>query len=226
MAILNPTIACADILHLSSDIEELIAGGAKMLHIDIMDGHYVPNICLSFGQAQAIRRSFPDIPMDVHLMVTDPFRWLNNLEALKPRMAAFHIDATPFPMRMIKSLKGLGIRAGAALNPAQPVSMLEEIAGELDYVLLMSVDPGFSGQPFYRQTYRRLEELCALRKRTQPELQIMVDGGIDFENGPACARAGADILIGGAFVCFGQAEGIRKASARFVTALEGIRAEN
>lgn len=221
MAILNPTIACADILHLSRDIEELIAGGAGMLHIDIMDGHYVPNICLSFAQAQAIRRAFPEIPMDVHLMVTDPFRWLENLEVLRPRMAAFHVDATPFPLRMLRRLKELDISAGVALNPAQPVSVLEEIAGELDYVLLMSVDPGFSGQAFYQQTYRRLEELQELRRRMRPELRIMVDGGIDFENGPVCARAGADILVGGAFVCFGQPEGIRQSAARFVRSLQG-----
>ena len=220
MAILNPTIACADMLHLSSDIEAVITGGAKMLHIDIMDGHYVPNFCLSFDQALAIRRSFPDISMDVHLMVTDPFQWLSNLERLQPDMTAFHLDATSFPLRMIKSLKNIGILAGVAINPSQPTNILEELVKELDYVLLMGVEPGFSGQSFYKKTYRRIEELKEMQKRHEVEFQIMVDGGIDFETGSMCTKAGADILVGGAFVCFGQSEGIKRSTQRFVEAIE------
>mgnify|MGYP001623053541 CR=1 FL=1 len=220
MAILNPTLACADILHLYRDIEEAVAGGAKMLHIDIMDGHYVPNICLSFEQAGAIRRAFPKIPMDIHLMVTEPFHWLGELDKLKPEMASFHLDATSFPLRMARSIRSLGIHAGVVLNPAQPVSLLLEILEELDYVLLMGVEPGFSGQIFYPPIHTKIRELAELRKKINPGLKIMVDGGIDFENGPVCASEGADILVGGAFVCFGQPDGIRKSAGRFVRAVE------
>ncbi len=215
MAILNPTLACADILHLSSDIQELLAGGAKMLHIDIMDGHYVPNICLSFDQARSIKEAFPGIPMDLHLMVSEPFGWLEQLEQLRPEMAAFHLDATSFPLRMVRSIKKLHIRAGIALNPVQPAAFLEELLEELDYVLLMGVEPGFSGQTFYGPVHEKIRELALLRERRNPSMKIMVDGGINFENGPLCAGEGADILVGGAFVCFGQPEGVRQSAGRF-----------
>ena len=196
-----------------------------MLHIDIMDGHYVPNICLSFEQARAIRSAFPHVPMDLHLMVTEPFQWLKELETLRPDMAAFHLDATSFPLRMLRSIRERGIRAGVVLNPVQPVSMLEEILGELDYVLLMGVEPGFSGQIFYEPGLEKIRELSSLRTRQNRSFSIMVDGGVDFTNGPVCAREGADILVGGAFVCFGQPEGIRGSASRFVAAIDTKKEE-
>lgn len=221
MAILNPTLACADIMHLSKEIEEVVAGGAQMLHIDIMDGHYVPNICLSFDQARAVRNAFPQMPMDIHLMVTEPFQWLDELEKLKPEMAAFHLGTTPFPLRMVRCIQKMEIQAGIVLNPTQPVSMVEEILVDLNYVLVMGVEPGFSGQNFCKHVYEKIRELAELRKKNHLPFKIMVDGGINFENGPKCVEEGADILVGGAFVCFGQAEGISESARRFVRVIEG-----
>lgn len=222
MTILNPTLACADPLHLARDIDAVAAGGAGMLHVDVMDGHYVPNFCLSLDQAAAIRAYRPELPVDVHLMVTDPFAWLDALAKVRPAMAAFHLDATPFALRMIQKLRELGIRPGVVLNPSQPVELLAEVLDQVDYVLLMGVEPGFSGQKFFPQTYRRLEQLAALRREKNLRFSIMVDGGIDFENGPRCAALGADILVGGAFVCFGQPDGVTASARRFVQALEGV----
>lgn len=219
MTILNPTLACADPLHLARDIDAVAAGGAGMLHVDVMDGHYVPNFCLSLDQAAAIRAYRPELPVDVHLMVTDPFAWLDALAKVRPAMAAFHLDATPFALRMIQKLRDLGIRPGVVLNPSQPVELLAEVLDQVDYVLLMGVEPGFSGQQFLPRTLERLRKLDALRKERGLKLSIMVDGGIDHENGPLCARAGADILVGGAFVCFGQPDGVEAASRRFVEAV-------
>ena len=222
MAILNPTLACADPLHLARDLDALERGGAGLLHVDVMDGHYVPNLCLSFDQAAAIRRAKPGLPMDIHLMVTDPFAWLDKLAQVKPTHASFHLDATPFAVRLIGQIRALGIRPGVVLNPSQPAALLDEVLDQVDYVLLMGVEPGFSGQSFLPQTLRRLEQLDAERRRRQLGFQLMVDGGIDHENGPACARAGADILVGGAFVCFGQPDGVEASSRRFVRALAEV----
>ncbi len=219
MAILNPTLACADPLHLARDLDALERGGAGMLHVDVMDGHYVPNLCLNFDQAMAIRRAKPDLPMDLHLMVTDPFAWLDKLRAVNPTHVSFHLDATPFALRLISQLRAMGIHPGVVLNPSQPTELLDPVLDQVDYVLLMGVEPGFSGQSFLPQTLSRLAELDAKRRQRKLSFQIMVDGGIDHENGPACARAGADILVGGAFVCFGQPDGVEASSRRFVQAL-------
>ena len=219
MAILNPTLACADPLHLARDLDDLERGGAGMLHVDVMDGHYVPNLCLNFDQAMAIRRAKPDLPMDLHLMVTDPFAWLDKLRAVNPTHVSFHLDATPFALRLISQLRAMGIHPGVVLNPSQPTELLDPVLDQVDYVLLMGVEPGFSGQSFLPQTLSRLAELDAKRRQRKLSFQIMVDGGIDHENGPACARAGADILVGGAFVCFGQPDGVEASSRRFVQAL-------
>lgn len=219
MAILNPTLACADPLHLARDLDALERGGAGMLHVDVMDGHYVPNLCLNFDQAMAIRRAKPDLPMDLHLMVTDPFAWLDKLRAVNPTHVSFHLDATPFALRLISQLRAMGIHPGVVLNPSQPTELLDPVLDQVDYVLLMGVEPGFSGQSFLPQTLSRLAELDAKRRQRKLSFQIMVDGGIDHENGPACARAGADILVGGAFVCFDQPDGVEASSRRFVQAL-------
>lgn len=219
MATLDPTLACADPLHLADDLDALVRGGAGMLHIDVMDGHYVPNLCLSFDQAAAIHRHCPQLPMDVHLMTASPFAWLDKLAEAGASWAAFHPDSTSFGVRLITRLRELGIRPGVALSPAQPTVVLEELLPLVDYVLLMGVEPGFSGQSFLPRTLERIRQLDKLRGDTGLEFSILVDGGIDHVNGPVCAAAGADILVGGAFVCFGQPDGIEGACRRFLAEL-------
>ena len=219
MAILNPTLACADPLRLAEDVDALVRGGAEMLHIDIMDGHYVPNLCLSFDQAAAIRRYCPQLPMDLHLMVENPFAWLEQLAELAPDRVSFHLDSTPFALRFIDRLRALGIRPGAALNPSQPLGVLDEVLACVDFVLVMGVEPGFSGQRFLARTPERVGALAGLRRERGLAFSITVDGGVDHVNGPACAAAGAVILVGGAFVCFGQPDGIEASSRRFLAAV-------
>ena len=219
MAILNPTLACADPLRLADDLDALARGGAGMLHVDVMDGHYVPNLCLNFDQAAAIKKYCPTLPMDVHLMVSEPFAWLEKLRALAPEYASFHLDATPFAVRLIGQLRAAGIKPGVVLNPAQPVEALAEVLPLVDYVLLMGVEPGFSGQSFLPRTYEKLRRLAEARRQQGLGFFILVDGGIDHQNGPECARLGADALVGGAFVCFGQPDGVEASSRRFVAAV-------
>ena len=218
--ILTPTLACADPLHLADDLDQLMAGGAGMWHIDVMDGHYVPNLCLNFDQAAAVKRYAPHIPLDVHLMVDRPFEWLPQLERLKPAYAAFHVDATPFAIRLISQIRAMGIKPGVVLNPSQPVSCLEEVLPQVDYVLVMAVEPGFSGQPFMPSAYDKVAALNKWRREQGLSFRIMVDGGVDHVNGPKLAALGADMLVGGAFVCFGQPQGIEASAREFIVACE------
>ena len=152
-------------------------------------------------------------------MVDAPFAWLERLRVLAPEYAAFQADSTSFGVRFVQELRMAGIRPGVVLNPSQPLEVLDELLPLVDYVLLMGVEPGFSGQQFLPRTLERLRKLDALRKERGLKLSIMVDGGIAHENGPLCAQAGADILVGGAFVCCGQPDGVEAASRRFVEAV-------
>lgn len=215
---LSPTLACADCLRLASDLDALTMGGADRWHIDIMDGQYVPNLCLSFDQAAAIKRYAPQVPMDVHLMVAHPFGWLDALARLKPEYAAVHLDATPFVLRYLDSLRKLGIHPGVAINPSQPIALLEEVLPAADYVLLMAVEPGLSGQSLLRGAYDRLAQLTERRQARHLTFDIVVDGGVSHENAPLLVRQGADILVGGAFACFGQPDGISASCRRLKAA--------
>lgn len=210
MASFTVTLACADPLRLAEDIEEARAGGVGGVHIDIMDGRYVPNLCMNFAQAEAIKEAYPSLAMDIHMMVEDPFRWKEELKRLRPERAAVHLDSTPFVYRFLCQMKEAGIRPGVALNPSQPLELLSELIRRVDYVLLMAVEPGFSGQHMLPETYRRIAALDDWRRREGLDFHIMVDGGVDLENAGLCIEAGADILVGGALVCFGQEGGVRE----------------
>ena len=210
MAGFTVTLACADPLCLGDDIEAARRGGAAGVHIDVMDGRYVPNLCMSFAQAGAIKESYPSLEMDIHMMVADPFCWVEELVRLQPQRVAVHLDSTPFTYRFLERMKAAGISPGVAWNPSQPLELLFPLARRIEYVLLMAVEPGFSGQSMLQETYQRIAALDAWRRREGLGFRIMVDGGVDLENGSLCVKAGADILVGGAFVCFGQEGGDRK----------------
>ena len=146
MAGFTVTLACADPLCLGNDIEAARRGGAAGVHIDIMDGRYVPNLCMSFAQAGAIKESYPSLEMDIHMMVADPFCWVEELVRLQPQRVAVHLDSTPFTYRFLERMKAAGISPGVAWNPSQPLELLFPLARRIEYVLLMAVEPGFSGQ--------------------------------------------------------------------------------
>lgn len=210
MASFTVTLACADPLRLAEDIEEARRGGAGGVHIDIMDGRYVPNLCMNFAQAEAIKEAYPSLAMDIHMMVEEPFRWAGELKRLKPERVAVHLGSTPFLYRFLCQMKEAGISPGVALNPSQPLELLSALAHRMDYILLMAVEPGFSGQRMLPETYGRIAALDDWRRREGLGFRIMVDGGVDLENGGLCIEAGADILVGGALVCFGQKEGVQE----------------
>ena len=219
MAGFTVTLACADPLCLGDDLEAARRGGAAGVHIDVMDGRYVPNLCMSFAQAGAIKESYPSLEMDIHMMVADPFCWVEELVRLQPQRVAVHLDSTPFTYRFLERMKAAGISPGVAWNPSQPLELLFPLARRIEYVLLMAVEPGFSGQSMLQETYQRIAALDAWRRREGLGFRIMVDGGVDLENGSLCVKAGADILVGGAFVCFGQEGGVEAACRRLAKTL-------
>lgn len=214
MASFTVTLACADPLRLAEDIEEARKGGAGGVHIDIMDGRYVPNLCMNFAQAKAIKEAYPSLAMDIHMMVEEPFLWVEELKRLRPERVAVHLDSTPFLYRFLCQMKEAGISPGVAINPSQPLELLSALACRMDYVLLMAVEPGFSGQHMLPETYGRIAALDEWRRRENLGFHIMVDGGVDLENGELCIEAGADILVGGALVCFGQNGGVQESCRR------------
>jgi ribulose-phosphate 3-epimerase len=200
---INPSLACADLLNLKKDIDKLVSIGVNIFHIDIMDGHYVPNLCLSLDHITALR-SCCSTEIDVHLMVTNPADYLVRLSALHVDCISFHPDSVTHPEEMIRKIQSMGIKAGIALNPDQEIDDFGELYDTIDYVQLMAVKPGFSGQKFLESTYLKISRLDETRKMRKRSFTIQIDGGIDLNAIPRCQRLGADSIIAGLLCLFNQ----------------------
>ena len=185
-----------------------------------MDGHYVPNLCFSLDGIKAIKSRFPEIVIDTHIMVTNPADYIQRLYESGAQNVAFHSDATNFSFRLIQSIHSFGMEAGIVLNPSQSISCLLPVIKELDYVLIMSVEPGFAGQKFIDRTYEKVESLAQLRKEQELNFKISVDGGITLEVAKKLKVFGADILILGFPAIFNQPDGISSSFLRFKMSIE------
>ena len=191
-----PSLLSADFAALGDAIRCVERGGADLIHVDVMDGHFVPNITIGPPVVAAIKRA-ATVPLDVHLMITDPDRYLDDFVEAGAAMISVHVEVLPHLHRTLHAIKGHGAKAGVALNPSTPVAMLEEVAGDVDFVLVMSVNPGFGAQSFIPRSLEKIAAVRALLDRSGNDAPIEVDGGIDSRTAPLVRRAGASILVAG-----------------------------
>lgn len=196
MKFISPSLLSADFGNLQHDIEMLNQSDCDWLHVDVMDGIFVPNI--SFGQPVVKHiKKHAQKPLDVHLMIMDPGRYIDDFKAAGAKILTVHYEACTHLDRTIHAIKDAGMKAGAVLNPATPVCVLEDIVQECDMVLLMSVNPGFGGQKFIENTYSKVRQLRDLCRRKNPQCLIEIDGGVNLQNASKLFEAGADVLVAG-----------------------------
>jgi ribulose-phosphate 3-epimerase len=196
---LAPSILAADFARLADEIARVEAAGADLIHVDVMDGHFVPNLTIGPDVVAALHRS-TTLPLDVHLMIERPERWVDGYIDAGAAMISIHVEATPHVHRVIARIQERGVKAGAAINPATPVAALGAIAGILDHVLVMSVNPGFTGQAFIAQSQQKVADVRALLTAAGATAAIEVDGGVDTGNAGALVANGATILVAGAAI--------------------------
>lgn len=199
-----PSLLSADFARLGEAVEMVNNSQASMIHIDVMDGMFVPNITIGFPVIRAISK-IAKKPLDVHLMICDPGRYVGAVRDSGAEVMNVHQEACTHLDRVVHEIKEAGMKAAVTLNPATPVAMLTDIIGELDMVLLMSVNPGFGGQKFIPNTLRKVRELRGLIAESGSKTVIEIDGGVNLSTAPSLIEAGADILVAGSYV-FGASD--------------------
>ena len=194
-----PSILAADFSRLGEEVARAEAAGADLIHVDVMDGRFVPNLTVGPAIVEALRRH-TRLPLDVHLMIEDPDRHLDAFVAAGASMISVHAEVLPHLHRTLARLRELGVKAGAAINPSTPVGVLADVVTQLDHVLVMSVNPGFTGQAFIPHSLEKVKAARELLAAARSAAAIEVDGGVDRTNAAALVDAGASILVAGAAI--------------------------
>lgn len=197
--LVSPSLLAADFANLSSEIDMINRSDADYLHLDVMDGVFVPNISFGFPVIKSVAR-ICEKPLDVHLMIVEPQKWVSQIRDTGARIMNVHQEACLHLHRTVQEIHDAGMEAGVTLNPSTPVETLIDIAPDLDLVLIMSVNPGFGGQPFIKHSVEKVRRLKKLLQETGSKAKIEVDGGVNSETGRLLAKAGADILVAGSYV--------------------------
>jgi ribulose-phosphate 3-epimerase len=197
--LIAPSILSADFAALGDAIAAAQRGGADLIHVDVMDGHFVPNITIGPPVVRSIKR-VANVPLDVHLMISDPDRYIEAFAESGASMMSVHVEVLPHLHRTVHAIQALGVKAGVVLNPATPVVAIEQIAGDVDYVLVMSVNPGFAGQTFIPRSESKVRAVRALLDRAGNQALVEIDGGIDLKTVARVVGAGARILVAGSAV--------------------------
>jgi len=219
-----PSVLSADFAALGEAVRAVERGGADLVHVDVMDGHFVPNITVGPLVVRALKR-VTSLPLDVHLMITDPDRYLEAFVDAGASMVSVHVEVLPHLHRTLGAIKDLGARAGVVLNPSTPIVAIEEVAADVDFVLVMSVNPGFGGQTFLPRAESKIRAARALLDRAGNPAPVEVDGGIDASNIGRVVAAGAEILVAGQAV-FGHGDPAASVAALRAAALASAGSAN
>lgn len=197
--IISPSVLSCDFANIQRDVEMINNSSADWFHVDVMDGVFVPNISLGLPVIAAIKKHAKK-PLDVHLMIVQPERYIADFKKAGADILTVHLEASTHLHRTIGAIKEAGMQAGVALNPHTPVQLLREVLADIDLVCLMSVNPGFGGQKFIENTYNKITELATLKQLTGSKARIEIDGGVNLDNAPKLLNAGANVLVAGNFV--------------------------
>lgn len=197
--IIAPSVLASDFANLQKEVEMLNQSQADWIHVDVMDGRFVPNISFGIPVCEAIHRHAQK-PLDVHLMIVEPEKYLEAFKKAGAHVLTVHYEACPHLHRTLQQIKDLGCKAGVALNPHTPVNLLADVIQDIDLVCIMSVNPGFGGQSFIYHTYQKVSDLKQLIQEKGASTQIEIDGGVTLQNAQQLLDAGADVLVAGSFV--------------------------
>jgi ribulose-phosphate 3-epimerase len=197
--LIAPSILSADFARLGDAVAAAERGGADLIHVDVMDGHFVPNITIGVPVVKSLKR-IAKVPLDVHLMIEDPDRYIDAFAEAGAAMISVHVEALRHLHRTVHAIKALGVKAGVVINPGTPIVALQEVAADVDFVVVMSVNPGFGGQTFIPRSESKVREVRALLDRAGNQAPVEIDGGVDQHNIALVVAAGARIIVAGSAV--------------------------